>query len=198
MPSMLFAIVPSPVHLKDRIRTRCWSRLWKWRNLMKHFFFFYDRGPRTEHVGAVFYVSAGRNTSKGTEALNDKPSHAWLPQLATLIRTLLKIRHEESRKTNACWCWGGACRNTLQWLIGAQLRSGEWGGWVRRRERKGDVGGECRRRVILAWVSVEDSTPEHNPHPLVQTHSYLQESQPILKHAASFQQQPTTAVTKRE
>lgn len=37
-----------------RIRTRCWSRLWKWRNLMKRFFLFslflfYGRRPRTEH-----------------------------------------------------------------------------------------------------------------------------------------------------
>lgn len=53
--------------------------------------------------------------------------------------------------------------------------------------------------MILAWVSVEyRSTPEPNPHPLVQTNSYLQESQPIPKHAASFQRQPTSAVPEQE
>lgn len=78
----------------------------------------------------------------------------------------------------------------VQQLIGARLRS--------RRGQKGK-GESGEAGVILAWVSVEyRSTPEPNPHPLVQTNSYLQESQPIPKHAASFQWQPTSAVPEQE
>lgn len=73
----------SPVHLKDRqdqdqmleLTLKAWNPI---KCFFGFFGFFMAKRPWTEQL----YVLAGRNTSKRAEALNDRPMHVWVPQLA--------------------------------------------------------------------------------------------------------------------
>ncbi len=66
----------SPV---QRVRTRCWSWLWKRENSLN--VYMAELGV-SMCERARLYVLPVRKTSKSTGAANDRPMHVWIPQLA--------------------------------------------------------------------------------------------------------------------